>query len=202
MPQTLKAFYGRSHKFPSLGFTNGTMQHEMICFIIKYSTVWREPQQSKTRRQAFWLNLTILFLVIKSIWRFPLLKLSKTGDFERIEKCVCWNYCYFFILLLQVMFSTGPQVPKTHWKQTVFLLERPFSVKAGQSASHAASTRGYDPACMFAFTPLRCFPIDNLSSTLLRGNLSAGVDADTRYLSLTKTERDQNRSLSGIWDSM
>lgn len=55
IPQTLTAFYRRSHKFPSLGFTNGTMWHEMICFIIKYSTVWREPQQSKTRtrRQAF-----------------------------------------------------------------------------------------------------------------------------------------------------
>ncbi|XP_034725079.1 protein arginine N-methyltransferase 3 isoform X2 [Etheostoma cragini] len=32
----------------------------------------------------------------------------------------------------KVMFSTGPQVTKTHWKQTVFLLERPFSVQAGE----------------------------------------------------------------------
>uniref|UniRef100_A0A3Q4AWY7 type I protein arginine methyltransferase n=1 Tax=Mola mola TaxID=94237 RepID=A0A3Q4AWY7_MOLML len=31
-----------------------------------------------------------------------------------------------------VMFSTGPQVTKTHWKQTIFLLERPFSVQAGE----------------------------------------------------------------------
>lgn len=46
------------------------------------------------------------------------------------------------------MFSTGPQVPKTHWKQTVFLLERPFHVKAGQSAS--VSTRGSDPAALFS----------------------------------------------------
>ncbi|GLD55808.1 protein arginine N-methyltransferase 3 [Lates japonicus] len=30
----------------------------------------------------------------------------------------------------KVMFSTGPQVTKTHWKQTVFLLERPISVQA------------------------------------------------------------------------
>lgn len=30
------------------------------------------------------------------------------------------------------MFSTGPQATKTHWKQTVFLLERPVSVQAGQ----------------------------------------------------------------------
>ncbi|XP_054470652.1 protein arginine N-methyltransferase 3 isoform X2 [Anoplopoma fimbria] len=32
----------------------------------------------------------------------------------------------------KVMFSTGPLVTKTHWKQTVFLLERPVSVKAGE----------------------------------------------------------------------
>ncbi|XP_063527146.1 protein arginine N-methyltransferase 3 isoform X5 [Pongo pygmaeus] len=30
----------------------------------------------------------------------------------------------------RVVFSTGPQSTKTHWKQTVFLLEKPFSVKA------------------------------------------------------------------------
>uniref|UniRef100_A0A7N9D1L4 Protein HTATIP2 n=1 Tax=Macaca fascicularis TaxID=9541 RepID=A0A7N9D1L4_MACFA len=33
----------------------------------------------------------------------------------------------------RVMFSTGPQSTKTHWKQTVFLLEKPFSVKAGEA---------------------------------------------------------------------
>uniref|UniRef100_A0A8C3W3N0 Protein arginine N-methyltransferase 3 n=1 Tax=Catagonus wagneri TaxID=51154 RepID=A0A8C3W3N0_9CETA len=32
----------------------------------------------------------------------------------------------------KVMFSTGPQSATTHWKQTVFLLEKPFSVKAGE----------------------------------------------------------------------
>uniref|UniRef100_A0A452V2R2 Protein arginine N-methyltransferase 3 n=1 Tax=Ursus maritimus TaxID=29073 RepID=A0A452V2R2_URSMA len=33
----------------------------------------------------------------------------------------------------RVMFSTGPQSAGTHWKQTVFLLEKPFSVKAGEA---------------------------------------------------------------------
>ncbi|XP_075783851.1 protein arginine N-methyltransferase 3 [Pelodiscus sinensis] len=32
-----------------------------------------------------------------------------------------------------VMFSTGPQCTKTHWKQTVFLLENPISVKKGEA---------------------------------------------------------------------
>ncbi|XP_058519235.1 protein arginine N-methyltransferase 3 isoform X3 [Ochotona princeps] len=33
----------------------------------------------------------------------------------------------------RVMFSTGPQSTQTHWKQTVFLLEKPFPVKSGES---------------------------------------------------------------------
>nr|XP_048298318.1 protein arginine N-methyltransferase 3 isoform X2 [Myodes glareolus] len=33
----------------------------------------------------------------------------------------------------RVVFSTGPQSTKTHWKQTVFLLEKPFPVKAGEA---------------------------------------------------------------------
>uniref|UniRef100_A0A674NYK6 type I protein arginine methyltransferase n=1 Tax=Takifugu rubripes TaxID=31033 RepID=A0A674NYK6_TAKRU len=40
-----------------------------------------------------------------------------------------------------VMFSTGPQVPKTHWKQTVFLLERPFHVKAGEDLQGKITVR-------------------------------------------------------------
>ncbi|XP_061131817.1 protein arginine N-methyltransferase 3 isoform X1 [Syngnathus typhle] len=32
----------------------------------------------------------------------------------------------------KVMFSTGPQVTTTHWKQTVFQLEKPFAVQAGE----------------------------------------------------------------------
>ncbi|XP_032344755.1 protein arginine N-methyltransferase 3 isoform X2 [Camelus ferus] len=32
----------------------------------------------------------------------------------------------------RVVFSTGPQSTKTHWKQTIFLLEKPFSVKAAR----------------------------------------------------------------------
>uniref|UniRef100_A0A8C4F6T5 Protein arginine N-methyltransferase 3 n=1 Tax=Dicentrarchus labrax TaxID=13489 RepID=A0A8C4F6T5_DICLA len=38
----------------------------------------------------------------------------------------------FHVLSRQVMFSTGPQVTKTHWNQTVFLLDRPVSVQAGE----------------------------------------------------------------------
>ncbi|KAB0356463.1 hypothetical protein FD754_000619 [Muntiacus muntjak] len=34
---------------------------------------------------------------------------------------------------VKVVFSTGPLSTKTHWRQTVFLLEKPFSVKAGEA---------------------------------------------------------------------
>uniref|UniRef100_A0A3Q2H2U5 Protein arginine N-methyltransferase 3 n=1 Tax=Equus caballus TaxID=9796 RepID=A0A3Q2H2U5_HORSE len=33
----------------------------------------------------------------------------------------------------RVVFSTGPQSTKTHWKQTIFLLEKPFPAKAGEA---------------------------------------------------------------------
>ncbi|XP_070818175.1 protein arginine N-methyltransferase 3 [Chaetodon trifascialis] len=41
----------------------------------------------------------------------------------------------------KVMFSTGPQVTKTHWKQTVFLLERPVSVQAGEELQGKVTVR-------------------------------------------------------------
>ncbi|XP_071617817.1 protein arginine N-methyltransferase 3 isoform X2 [Heliangelus exortis] len=33
----------------------------------------------------------------------------------------------------KVLFSTGPQCTKTHWKQTLFLLEKPIPVEAGEA---------------------------------------------------------------------
>ncbi|XP_022066110.1 protein arginine N-methyltransferase 3 [Acanthochromis polyacanthus] len=41
----------------------------------------------------------------------------------------------------KVMFSTGPQVTKTHWKQTVFLLEKPVYVQAGEELKGKISVR-------------------------------------------------------------
>ncbi|KAM9366223.1 protein arginine N-methyltransferase 3 [Symphorus nematophorus] len=41
----------------------------------------------------------------------------------------------------KVMFSTGPHVTKTHWKQTVFLLERPISVQAGEELKGKITVR-------------------------------------------------------------
>ncbi|CAK6971522.1 protein arginine N-methyltransferase 3 [Scomber scombrus] len=41
----------------------------------------------------------------------------------------------------KVMFSTGPQATKTHWKQTVFLLERPVSVQAGEELKGKITVR-------------------------------------------------------------
>ncbi|EHB09201.1 Protein arginine N-methyltransferase 3 [Heterocephalus glaber] len=61
---------------------------------------------------------------------FPL-KITKTS--------MCTAITVYFDIYFEknchkrVMFSMGPQSTKTHWKQTVFLLEKPFSLKAGES---------------------------------------------------------------------
>uniref|UniRef100_A0A673YT71 type I protein arginine methyltransferase n=1 Tax=Salmo trutta TaxID=8032 RepID=A0A673YT71_SALTR len=50
-----------------------------------------------------------------------------------------------------VMFSTGPQVTKTHWKQTVFLLENPIPVQAGEELQGRITIRKNkkDPRSLF-----------------------------------------------------
>ncbi|XP_023592769.1 protein arginine N-methyltransferase 3 [Trichechus manatus latirostris] len=59
------------------------------------------------------------------------LKITKTS--------VCTAVAGYFDIYFEknchnrVMFSTGPQSTRTHWKQTIFLLEKPFSVKAGEA---------------------------------------------------------------------
>lgn len=67
------------------------------------------------------------------------LKMTKTTDCTAIVG-------YFDIFFdkgcsNKVMFSTGPQVTKTHWKQTVFLLERPVSVQAGEELQGKITVR-------------------------------------------------------------
>lgn len=41
----------------------------------------------------------------------------------------------------KVMFSTGPHATKTHWKQTVFLLEKPFPVQTGEELKGKITVR-------------------------------------------------------------
>ncbi|XP_069021752.1 protein arginine N-methyltransferase 3 [Embiotoca jacksoni] len=57
----------------------------------------------------------------------------------------------------KVMFSTGPQVTKTHWKQTVFLLERPVSVQAGEELKGKITVRKHkrDPRSLLVTFELR-----------------------------------------------
>lgn len=141
-------------------------------------------------------------------------------------------YLYLFSLLcsfstyhassLQVTFSTGPQVTKTHWKQTVFLLERPFPVQAGQSTKQLENTRQHfiQEKPRKVYIHLSSFLGDNFFGRGLC--FSRGLQAvrhsqlweviclqqrDSQAgwhpLSVTpQTERDQNKSLSPIWDNM
>uniref|UniRef100_A0A8C6L635 Protein arginine N-methyltransferase 3 n=1 Tax=Nothobranchius furzeri TaxID=105023 RepID=A0A8C6L635_NOTFU len=55
------------------------------------------------------------------------LKILNTADCTQS----CAHSVFNVSLLCQVMFSTGPQATKTHWRQTVFLLEKPLFVQAG-----------------------------------------------------------------------
>ncbi|KFP29055.1 Protein arginine N-methyltransferase 3, partial [Colius striatus] len=41
----------------------------------------------------------------------------------------------------KVLFSSGPQCTKTHWKQTVFLLDKPIPVEAGETLSGKVTVR-------------------------------------------------------------
>ncbi|XP_061309070.1 protein arginine N-methyltransferase 3 [Pezoporus flaviventris] len=51
----------------------------------------------------------------------------------------------------KVLFSTGPQCTKTHWKQTVFLLEKPIPVEEGESLRGEITVRKNrkDPRSLF-----------------------------------------------------
>ncbi|KFW62672.1 Protein arginine N-methyltransferase 3, partial [Pygoscelis adeliae] len=51
----------------------------------------------------------------------------------------------------KVLFSTGPQCTKTHWKQTVFLLEKPIPVEAGEALRGKVTVRKNrkDPRSLF-----------------------------------------------------
>ncbi|XP_030579979.1 protein arginine N-methyltransferase 3 [Archocentrus centrarchus] len=57
----------------------------------------------------------------------------------------------------KVMFSTGPQVTKTHWKQTVFLLEKPVAVQAGEELQGKITVRKNkkDPRSLWVTFELR-----------------------------------------------
>ncbi|CAM5121235.1 unnamed protein product [Eretmochelys imbricata] len=67
--------------------------------------------------------------------------LEFSSDFTLIitENTVCTAVAGYFDIFFErnchnsVMFSTGPRCAKTHWKQTVFLLENPISVKTGEA---------------------------------------------------------------------
>uniref|UniRef100_A0A8C5EMT2 type I protein arginine methyltransferase n=1 Tax=Gouania willdenowi TaxID=441366 RepID=A0A8C5EMT2_GOUWI len=71
------------------------------------------------------------------------LKMTKTTE------CTVTHLLYYHTVL--VMFSTGPQVTKTHWKQTLFLLETPMDVRAGEELSGTITVRKNkkDPRSLF-----------------------------------------------------
>jgi len=61
------------------------------------------------------------------------LKLKATADGS--VTALVGYFDVFFDLPQPVSFSTGPHAKSTHWKQTVFLLEEPITVKQGKFKS-------------------------------------------------------------------
>lgn len=61
------------------------------------------------------------------------LKLEVTADGS--VTALVGYFDIFFDLPHPVSFSTGPHAKSTHWKQTVFLLEEPITVKQGKFKS-------------------------------------------------------------------
>uniref|UniRef100_A0A8C3Q3X0 Protein arginine N-methyltransferase 3 n=1 Tax=Geospiza parvula TaxID=87175 RepID=A0A8C3Q3X0_GEOPR len=57
----------------------------------------------------------------------------------------------------KVLFSTGPQCTKTHWKQTIFLLEKPVPVEAGEALRGKITVRKNrkDPRSLFITLSVR-----------------------------------------------
>ncbi|CAM9096484.1 unnamed protein product, partial [Lampetra fluviatilis] len=53
-----------------------------------------------------------------------------------------------------VMFSTAPGCPGTHWKQTVFLLEKPIAVSAGTFAVSAVCAGTFAVSAVSAVSSL------------------------------------------------
>uniref|UniRef100_A0AAY4BHW7 type I protein arginine methyltransferase n=1 Tax=Denticeps clupeoides TaxID=299321 RepID=A0AAY4BHW7_9TELE len=66
--------------------------------------------------------------------------LEFTADFslkitQSTQCTVSWDF------IITVVFSTGPRCTKTHWKQTVFLLEEPVAVQSGQDLPGRVTVR-------------------------------------------------------------
>uniref|UniRef100_A0A8C2RP65 type I protein arginine methyltransferase n=1 Tax=Capra hircus TaxID=9925 RepID=A0A8C2RP65_CAPHI len=67
------------------------------------------------------------------------LEFSSDFTLKITETSLCTAIAGYFDIYFEknchnkVVFSTGPLSTKTHWKQTIFLLEKPFSVKAGEA---------------------------------------------------------------------
>uniref|UniRef100_A0A3P9JXS6 Protein arginine N-methyltransferase 3 n=2 Tax=Oryzias latipes TaxID=8090 RepID=A0A3P9JXS6_ORYLA len=97
--------------------------------------------------------------------RVCLSELEFTTDFclRMTKTTVCTAIVGYFDIFFdkdcnnKVMFSTGPQVTKTHWKQTVFLLERPISVQAGEELQGKILVRKNkkDPRALWVTIDLR-----------------------------------------------
>ena len=60
---------------------------------------------------------------------------------DTMHAVVTWFDCEFSRLKNPVMLSTSPYNPYTHWKQTIFYLDKPFTCRAGDEIKGSIAVR-------------------------------------------------------------
>ncbi|KAM4720800.1 protein arginine N-methyltransferase 3 [Rhinophrynus dorsalis] len=106
---------------------------EAVVEVINPTTIISQPFNIK--------NIDCQKTTIKELDFSSDFSLSVTRD------ALCTALCGYFDVMFErdchqpVSFSTSPTCPKTHWKQTVFLLEKPIHVKAGEELKGKITVR-------------------------------------------------------------
>ncbi|KAM4743818.1 LOW QUALITY PROTEIN: protein arginine N-methyltransferase 3 [Anableps anableps] len=129
------------------GFSMACMKRavvpEAVVEVVKTETLISEPAVVQT------LDCNTVCLSELEFATDFFLKITKTTDCTAIVG-------YFDIFFdkgcsNKVIFSTGPKLQRTHWKQTVFLLEKPIPVKAGEELRGKITVRKNkkDPRSLF-----------------------------------------------------
>lgn len=102
------------------------------CFFFRIwmFTIARTKTSLSAVRFPWKFNKTVRFRVSFRILTLRFRKISSKRWIEQ-KDFLFWKRIKNFLFLFQVHFSTSPRSTPTHWKQTVFLLPRVYSVQKG-----------------------------------------------------------------------
>lgn len=110
------------------------------CWLL-WCIFWEELPQQGEHLELCILKMSLTdedFILCQGVWQLVYFAVAKTAYASVFGNWLMWCDMKKIVfnqtlwtLSLQVLFSTGPQCTKTHWKQTIFLLEKPIPVEAG-----------------------------------------------------------------------